>query len=397
MIILNKTDRVPREELMTYLKKSMEAGIRVEMPTNELLMAQRRQLDALKVLQTEYRIDNPNSNPQLANYALSSGNAQLLSIVQDPRTGKISFAKENMARLLETDIPFAGVLKRYKDATNLLKAINMIMKFQLPNGMVHPTVSLQNTNRISYTEPPLMNIDKKVLWKMVKPRSAGWELWSVDVKNQEPWIFAHLVGDEALTDIVREAYMRKESFYKVAFERVYGHPVTNEYEYVEFKTNWNALTYGATKRGVVERCKIIDGTKLYNFLTKLPAYKQYNSECYAKANRGINTDTTYFGSAVVSDAYGTAALARSLADIPIQGTGADILAFLVINVLKDINDDPALRNRVQIYYTRHDEIIFMVRRNIGETDADITEILRDLTSHMITGWVPFMTDVEKIE
>lgn len=396
MIILNKTDEVPRGFLVGYLRESMQKGIKVELPTEELAIAQKRQADALAVLQTEYGIENPNSNPQLAEYALASGDEQLLSIVQDPRTGKISFAKENMSRLLETDIPFAGVLKRYKDATNLLKAINMVMKFQLPNGMVHPTVSLQNTNRISYTEPPLMNIDKKVLWKMVKPRNEGWELWSVDVKNQEPWIFAHLVGDVVLTDIVKEAYMRKESFYKVAFERVYGHPVTNEYEYIEFKTNWNALTYGATKHGVVERCKIIDGAKLYDFLTKLPAYKQYNSSCYAKAARGINADVTYFGSAVVSDAFGRASLARSLADIPIQGTGADILAFLVKEAIMSINDDPALRNRFEIYYTRHDEIIFMVKRNLNETDEDIAVILQDLTSHMIAGWVPFMVEVEKI-
>lgn len=396
MIILNKTDIVPSAELEKYLVESMKKGIKVETPTDELAFAQRRQNDALAVLQTEYGIDNPNSNKQLAEYALASGDDLLLSIVQDPRTGKISFAKENMTRLLETDIPFAGVLKRYKDATSLIKAVTMIMKCQLPDGKVHPTVSTQNTNRISYTEPPLMNIDKRVLWKMVKSRNEGWELWSVDVKNQEPWIFAHLIGDEVLTDIVKEAYMRKESFYKVVFERVYGRPVENDYEYKELKTGWNMLTYGGTKKGLIARCKAIDGSKLYDFLTKLPAYKQYNGACYSKAARGVNTDSSYFGSPVHSDAFGTAALARSLADIAIQGTGADILAFLVNHINNEIYDDPALRGRIEIYYTRHDEIIFMVNRNVGETDEDITQILQDLTSHMISGWVPFMTDVEKI-
>ena len=203
MIILNKTDIVPSAGLEKYLIESMEKGIKVETPTDELAFAQRRQNDALAVLRNEYGIDNPNSNKQLAEYALASRDDLLLSIVQDPKSGKISFAKENMARLLETDIPFAGVLKRYKDATSLIKAVTMIMKCQLPDGRVHPTVSTVNTNRISYTEPPLMNIDKRILWKMVKSRNEGWELWSVDVKNQEPWIFAHLVGDEVLTDIVK--------------------------------------------------------------------------------------------------------------------------------------------------------------------------------------------------
>lgn len=397
MIILNKTDVVPSQNLVNFLKESMKKGIKVETPTKELEFAMKRQTDALAVLRNEYGIDNPNSPKQLSEYALASGDPLLLSIVQHPKTGKISFAKENLARLLETDIPFAGVLKRYKDATSLIKTVNMTMQFKLPSGKVHPTVSTVNTGRISYTEPPLMNISKQVLWKMIKPRNEGWELWSVDVKNQEPWIFAHLVGDEVLTDIVKEAYMRKESFYKIVFEHIYGRPVENNYEYGELKTGWNMLTYGGTKQGLVARCKAIDGEKLYNFLTKLPAYKQYNSACYSKAARGINTDSTYFGSAVHSDAFGTAALARSLADITIQGTGADILAFLVDHINDEINDDPALRNRVEIYYTRHDEIIFMIKRNENESDEEITQLLKDLTSHMISGWVPFMTDVEKID
>lgn len=396
MIILNKTDEVPREELINYLQCSMNKGIKVETPTEDLKTAEKRLQDALSVLKNEYGIENPNSSQQLSEYALASKNELLLSIVQDPYTGKISFAKENMARLLETDIPFAGVLKRYKDAANIIKAINTVMKHQLTDGKVHPIVSLQNTNRISYTEPALMNIDKKILWKMVKPRNEDWELWSVDVKNQEPWIFAHLIGDETLTDIVKETYMRKESFYRVVFERLYGRPVDNDYEYKEFKTGWNMLTYGGTKKGLVERCKVIDGAKLYDFLTKLPAYKKYNSDCYSKANKGIKMDMTYFGSPVISDAVGTARLARSLADIAIQGTGADILAFLVKEINEAINDDSELRGRVEIYYTRHDEIIFMIQRNTGETDEDIEQLLHNLSDHMISGWVPFLTDVEKI-
>lgn len=396
MLIINKTDIVPRKYLVDYLEQSMKKGVNIEVPEAEMKDAQRRQADALNILRTDFGIDNPNSNPQLAEYALSSGDVQLLNIVQDPKTKKISFAKNNMARLLETDIPIAGVLKRYKDASSIIKAIKMVTDFRLPNGRVYPKISLQNTNRISYTEPPLMNISKQVLWKMVQSRNEGWELWSVDVKNQEPWIFAHFLNDEILKSIVQDAYMRKESFYKVAFERVYGYSVTDDYEYTEFKTNWNALTYGATKKGVIERCKLIDGAKLYTYFSKLPGCKAYTANCYSKAARGINIDATYFGSEVRSDAYGTVALARSLADIGVQGTGADILAFLVKHINESIEDDPSLRDYIEIYYTRHDEIVFMVKRKDGETDEDIEYNLRSLTEHTVSDWVPFMVEVEKI-
>lgn len=396
MIILNKTDKVPREFLVNFLENSMKKGIKINTVETEYEDAKKRMQDAADVLKHQYDIDNPNSSVQLADYALISGDKALIDIVTDNKTKKISFNKANMARLLELDNPFASVLNRYKVASNKLKNITMIQKF-VKDNYIHPTVTLQNTNRISYIQPALMNIDKTILWKMVQSRNEGWGLWSVDVKNQEPWIFAHLIGDETLTDIVKETYMRKESFYKIVFERLYGRPVENDYEYKEIKTGWNMLTYGGTKKGLLDICKTIDGAKLYDFLTKLPAYKRYNGECYSKARRGVRTDMTYFGSAVTSDKpSGTVQLARSLSDITIQGTGADILAFLVAHITDAINDDPKLRNRIELYYTRHDELIFMVNRKLGETDEDIKNILQSLSAHMINGWVPFMTDVEKI-
>lgn len=395
MIILNKNDEVPREYLLNMLRERSKKGIRVVAPVEQKKEANKRAQDALHVIQTEYGIDNPNSNKQLAEYALASNDMALINCVMDEK-GKISFCADNVAKLLEIDHPFGSVLQRYKEATGLIKNIGMVTDWIDPKGFIHPIVSLQNTNRISYKEPPLMNINKKLLWKMIKPESDEYELWSVDVKNQEPWIFAHLVNDDKLKAIVQEAYMRKESFYKIVFEHVYGHPVENDYEYTEFKTGWNMLTYGGTKKGLVERCKVIDGAKLYQFVSKLPAYKEYTGMVRKLANNGINTRTTYFGSTVVSDAYGTSALARSLADIAIQGTGADILALLVKHINTNINETPELRTKVNIYYTRHDEIIFQVKRDVSDTDESITAMLHELTDHMIDVWVPFMTDIEKI-
>lgn len=394
MIILSKTDEVPRDYFLDFLRARAKEGIKVEKPVNEYEDAVRRKEDALAVIKNEYGIANPNSHKQLSEYALASNDSLLLSCVMD-YAGKLSFNEESIAKLLEVDHPFGAVLQRYRNATSIIKNIDMIMSCVDSRGLVHPIVSLQNTNRISYTQPALMNINKKILWKMIKPFE-GYELWSMDVKNQEPWIFAHLVGDKELTNLVQEAYMRKESFYKVVFEHVYGRPVTNDYEYKEFKVGWNMLTYGGTKEGLLAVCKSIDGNKLYKFFSGLPAYKEYTAKNRRLAYHKVNTLSTYFGSTVVSDKVGVNALARSLADIGIQGTGADILALLVKNINMNIMDSPELRDKVSIYYTRHDEIIFQVKRDAGETDEDIEKILRELCDHMIDVWVPFMIDVEKI-
>lgn len=394
MIILSKNDVVPRQFLLDTLRESMKKGIKIEVPTEDLEIASKRQKDALEVLQKEYGIDNPNSNKQLAQYAYEHD--ELLQYVQDERTGKISFAADNLTKLLDANIPIAGVLNRYKDATNIIKNVNMVISCMGPDSMVHPIVSTQNTNRISYTEPAIMNISKHLLWKMVKSRNPEYELWSVDVRNQEPWIMAHLVDDDKLKEIIQRSYLEKESFYKIIFETIYDRKVENEFEYSEFKMGWNMLTYGGTKKGLLEKCRAIDANALYAFFASLAGYKRYSAECWKMAARNVTTDLTYFGSEVHSDKVGKTKLAKSLADIKVQGTGADILAFLVKGIIDNINNDTTLRNRIEIYYTRHDELIFMVKRNTGETDADITKILHDISDHMIVGWVPFMTEIEKI-
>lgn len=397
MIILNKHDVVPREYLLSILKQSMKDGIAVSIPYEDLHTAEKRRQDAADILLNEFGVANPNSSVQLTEYALRSNDPDMHECCFDTRKKKYSFAANNVAKLLERDNRFGVVLNRYKDAVSLIKTIKQIEDSVDMTGHIHPAVSLQATNRISYTNPALMNIDKRLLWKIVQPRNSGWELWSVDVKNQEPWIFGHLIDDEILKKCIEEAYVRKESFYKVVFEHIFGRPVENDYEYSEFKTGWNMLTYGGTKAGLVERCKIIDGAKLYDFYSKLPGYKKYSAACYSKAAKGITKDTTYFGSTVESTATTTSQLARSLADIPIQGTAADILALLCKKISDNIADDPVLRNRFVIYYTRHDEIIFMVKKNSNESDDDIAAILHNVADHMIDEWVPFMIDVEKVK
>lgn len=398
MIIMNKNNKVPREFLLDVLRTNMKEGIEVSLPFLELRDAEKRRQDALTILQEEFLIENPNSPDQLKNYAIRSGDKDIYECCFDQHKQKYSFAADNLAKLLERDSHFAIALKRFRDAKTIIDDLNMIKVNCDVHMRIHPTVSLQLTNRVNYIEPGLMTISKALLWKVIRPLESDWELWSVDVKNQEPWIFSHLIQDETLTQCVQEAYVNKKSFYKVVFEKVYGHPVENDYEYDEFKTSWNALTYGGTKQGLKARCKAVDGAAIYDFYTKLPGYKKYSAACWSKAAKGITKDVTYFGSTVecAANKATKAALARSLADIPIQGTAADILAFLVKDINANIQDNARYRGRFKIYFTRHDEIIFQVKRNPDETDEDIVNIFHDIADHMVDQWVPFMIDIERV-
>ena len=127
MIILKGP--APLEFLKNFITQSMTIGVQVEEPIDELNSAKKQRDEALAVLQSEYAISNPNSAQQLAAYAVRANDPVLLSIVRDNGTGKISFAKENLEKLDATDLPFARTLRKYKDAVNIIKAIDTVMKF----------------------------------------------------------------------------------------------------------------------------------------------------------------------------------------------------------------------------------------------------------------------------
>ncbi len=141
-------------------------------------------------------------------------------------------------------------------------------------GVVRPEINVGKTNRINYRKPALMNIPKDLLWHIIVPRKNGNVLYSVDIKNQEPMIIAYMLNIKILKDILKQ----EDDLYVGLFKKYYNREPQRA-ERSEFKTCWNALTYGAGKKSIVEQCKIIDPDIVYQGFKSIPEFKEYNKKC----------------------------------------------------------------------------------------------------------------------
>lgn len=165
----------------------------------------------------------------------------------------------------------------------------------------------------------------------------------------------------------------------------------------EFKTAWLAISYGQSIFGVKQTCKTIDGTKVYNFATKNEALKNYRSQIDKLARQGINTIGTAFGTPMYAGEFDDAKkLKRVLLDLPIQGTGADILS-LLLKRFDDYCTEKGLTDKLSICYTRHDELIIEVDKDYNDLVGDdtVVEVLKDMLEHQLNDWTPFMVEVSK--
>lgn len=163
----------------------------------------------------------------------------------------------------------------------------------------------------------------------------------------------------------------------------------------EFKTAWNAISYGASIFGVKMACKTIDAKQTYNYITKIAELKDYRNQIDKMARSGNTRIGTIFGTpldAGYTEDYKK--LKRVLLDLPVQGSGADILS-LLIKHFYDYTSEKEIFDKMSIYYTRHDELIIEVNgewlNEVGEVKVE--EILRDMLEHQVDDWIPFKIEV----
>lgn len=396
MLWLNsKQDRPDFKWFQNFMVDRMREGIRVERPIDKEAEALQLADEAATVLRSEYGIDNPNSPKQVIAFmeSLDDDTVRKYCIKED---GKLSSAADGLVPLADLGVDWALQILKYRTNNGIITNITSVMSCSDLNGLIHPEVSFQKTNRISYKVPALMNINKEHLWTMVRPYKEGDYIWSADVKNQEPWIMAHITKAKRLIELAEEANESGGSIYKAVYNDIFKHPIESEEAYAEMKVAWNMLTYGGSLQGLQKRCSIIDASAVYNYFNSIKELKDWRGRTFAMKRSGVQGVPTVFGTMVYTDKVG-GALQRSLMDLPIQGTGADILALLV----KHINDQTVqlgISDYIKVYYTRHDEIIFEVDKAWqDEIGADsVRDEIANLTEHRIDDWVPFRVDVEQL-
>lgn len=352
---------------------------------------------ALRTLRNVYGIDNPNSSKQVIDAfreLASTTTPEIANVCYDEKKDKWSTKADNLTELIMLNIPIAITLANYRTLNNVLSTIQSFRLLKDRNDCVHPLVSYGRTGRINYKEPALMNINKKVLWNIVTARDEDCVLYSIDIKNQEPWILINMLDIEGLKDSLNPEKGLYESIYKLW----YGKDFDDKVERSEFKRSWNALTYGASKYGIDRICKHIDSDIIYHNFNHIEELKAYRKDCTSKGFKNVKYCKTIFGRELTCDAPKGMALARQHMDYPIQGTGVDILAFLNDNLF-DKCEELGYSEMIKPYYFRHDECIIQVNEGIIDFlgQEKFEEFLRDTFEHQIDNWVPFNVEISEVK
>lgn len=165
----------------------------------------------------------------------------------------------------------------------------------------------------------------------------------------------------------------------------------------EFKTNWLAYTYGMAKFSMINNCKLVDGATIYDFMESLKEIKKYKDTCSSLARKKVRQLRTLFGTVVDAGDCSPFALKRVLMDIPIQGTGSDIMTLLLKHVNSEL-ERLGLSNEVSVYFPRVDEFIFEVtdRYYKEHSEKEIIDLVSSIMEHRINDWEPFLVEVSKL-
>ena len=192
-----------------------------------------------------------------------------------------------------------------------------------------------------------------------------------------------------------ERKYKKDSDYSLNGKLIGVDVEVSDIDRKEFKTAWNAISYGASIMGVKHICHNIDYKQVYNYITKVAELKDYRSKIDKLARNGQTQIGTIFGTPLFAG-YETdyKKLRRILLDLPIQGSAADILSLLIKHFYEYIKEHN-INDKMDIYYTRHDELIIEVDGKwLAETgEQKVEEILKDMLEHQIDDWVPFKVEI----
>lgn len=390
----SKTDRPDFNYLNKVLQDSLSHGIKVQV-SSALQTELQNELISAKLALQSYGVYSPTKRTEIIEVLeeLSKSDEAIRECCFV--NGKWTTAQSSLKKLAHTGNQFAIDLIYYRRVSKYLSYIDNLISFADDDSYIHPVLCGSTTNRVQYKDPGLMNIPKQILWSVIQPRNTKWSLYSVDIKNQEPWILINMLDIQELKDLL--ALAKNGSLYDMLFATFYNKMPT-EIERKEFKTAWNALTYGATKMSIKSSCNNIDSEVVYSYFNKLSGYKKYKKDMNAKAYSGCKRVNTLFGTEMVANGDTKQKVVRQLMNLGIQGTGADILAFLVKHFVEEVKQKN-IYNFMHIYFTRHDECVIEVSKYYEKKlggEAAVCSLLFDMFEHQIDDWEPFNLEVHKI-
>ena len=269
------------------------------------------------------------------------------------------------------EISIAEKLLEYRSYAKLLSTyVEPLPKLVDENSRIHTTFNQNGTStgRLSSTNPNLQNIPSKTEEGM-KIRKGfvskeGYSFISFDYSQIELRVLAELSKDENLV----HAYSKDKDLHDLTARRLFykteEHEVTREERSIAKVINFSIL-YGKTPFGLSKELKIpMAEAKIYinTYFEQYPKVRTFLNDVLESARLNGFVETLYgtrrYISGINSSNKNLQAQAERMAvNTVVQGTAANILKVVMIELYKTLKDKTDIKMLLQV----HDELIFEVK------------------------------------
>lgn len=290
--------------------------------------------------------------------------------VKKTKTG-YSTDVEVLEALALREISIAEKLLEYRSYAKLLSTyVEPLPKLVDENSRIHTTFNQNGTStgRLSSTNPNLQNIPSKTEEGM-KIRKGfvskeGYSFISFDYSQIELRVLAELSKDENLV----HAYSKDKDLHDLTARRLFykteEEEVTREERSIAKVINFSIL-YGKTPFGLSKELKIpMAEAKIYinTYFEQYPKVRTFLNDVLESARLNGFVETLYgtrrYISGINSSNKNLQAQAERMAvNTVVQGTAANILKVVMIELYKTLKDKTDIKMLLQV----HDELIFEVK------------------------------------
>ena len=290
--------------------------------------------------------------------------------VKKTKTG-YSTDVEVLEALALREISIAEKLLEYRSYAKLLSTyVEPLPKLVDENSRIHTTFNQNGTStgRLSSTNPNLQNIPSKTEEGM-KIRKGfvskeGYSFISFDYSQIELRVLAELSKDENLV----HAYLKDKDLHDLTARRLFykteEEEVTREERSIAKVINFSIL-YGKTPFGLSKELKIpMAEAKIYinTYFEQYPKVRTFLNDVLESARLNGFVETLYgtrrYISGINSSNKNLQAQAERMAvNTVVQGTAANILKVVMIELYKTLKDKTDIKMLLQV----HDELIFEVK------------------------------------
>ena len=290
--------------------------------------------------------------------------------VKKTKTG-YSTDVEVLEALALREISIAEKLLEYRSYAKLLSTyVEPLRKLVDENSRIHTTFNQNGTStgRLSSTNPNLQNIPSKTEEGM-KIRKGfvskeGYSFISFDYSQIELRVLAELSKDENLV----HAYSKDKDLHDLTARRLFykteEEEVTREERSIAKVINFSIL-YGKTPFGLSKELKIpMAEAKIYinTYFEQYPKVRTFLNDVLESARLNGFVETLYgtrrYISGINSSNKNLQAQAERMAvNTVVQGTAANILKVVMIELYKTLKDKTDIKMLLQV----HDELIFEVK------------------------------------